>query len=104
VKRLRVSTPSEVRQQIREHVLYIARDSIDNALAWEERLESAINGLADSHGHAIDEETTARLGYVVHKVTFEGTYLIHYRVDTAAGEDRIVRFRHGARLPGTGEP
>jgi plasmid stabilization system protein ParE len=99
-----VSTPSEVREQIREQVLYIARDSIDHALAWEDRLAAAIEGLADFHGHTIDQDASARLGYPVQRLLFEGTYLIHYRVDDAAGEVRVVRFRHGARLPRASKP
>jgi plasmid stabilization system protein ParE len=104
VKKLRVNTPSEVRQQIREQVLYIARDSVDNALAWEDRPAAAIDGLADFHGHAIDEEASKRLAYSVRKLVFERTYLVHYRVDDAASEVRVVRVRHGARLPKADEP
>jgi plasmid stabilization system protein ParE len=84
-------------------VLYIAQDSIDNALAWEDRLRAVIEGLGDFHGHAIDDDASKELGYPVHKLVYEGTYLIHYRVDDAAHEVRVVRFRHGARVPVSGE-
>ena len=62
-----------------------------------------MKGLGDFQGHAIDEDTSKELGYPVHKLVFEGTFLIHYRVDDAAGEVRVVRFRHGSRLPKTDE-
>jgi plasmid stabilization system protein ParE len=84
-------------------VLYIADDSIDNALAWEVRLRAAINGIGDLPGHAIDEEASDRLGEVIRKVVFEGTYLIHYHVDEKAGVVHIINFRHGARLAREGE-
>ena len=76
---------------------YIAQDSIDNALAWEDRVMAALAGLADFHGHALDADTRDRLGYPVHKLVFERTYLIHYYVDEAGNVVRVVRFRHGAR-------
>jgi plasmid stabilization system protein ParE len=99
VKRRPVYISSFVEDEILRQVLYIAEDSIDNALAWEDRLRAAMKGLGDFQGHAIDDELSNELGYPVHKLVFEGTYLIHYRVDDAAGEVRVVRFRHGARLP-----
>jgi len=92
-----------VEDEILRQVLYIAEDSLDNALVWEDRLRAAMKGLGDFQGHAIDDDASMELGYPVHKLVFEGTYLIHYRVDDAAGEVRILRFRHGARLPRIGE-
>jgi plasmid stabilization system protein ParE len=53
----------EVLDDIREQVRFIAQDSIDNALAWEDRVMAALAGLADFHGHALDAETGGRLGY-----------------------------------------
>ena len=97
-----VATP--VRHQITEQVLFIAADSIDNALAWEQRLEVAIQGLADVTGYAIDEDATDRLGFPVHKLVFERTYLVHYCLDERANTVRVTNFRHGARRPKAGAP
>ncbi len=104
MNRLPVHVPRSVQEQILEQVLFIAEDSIDNALAWEQRLLSALNALGDMHGHAIDEGASERLGQTLRKVVFERTYLIHYRVDDAAGTVVVVNFRHGARLPTPHEP
>jgi plasmid stabilization system protein ParE len=104
VRRLRVEIARPVEDQIREQMLYIARDSVDNAFAWEERLLAAIRKLADFHGHAIDEDASQRLGSAVRKLVFERTYLVHYDVDERAGLVRVVSFRHGARRPRIGEP
>ena len=102
MKRLDVIVSTEVRRQISDMVFYIARDSIDNALAWESRLLATLDALGDAHGYAVDESASERVGFTVRKVVFEKTYLIHYRVTAAAVE--IVNVRHGARLPGKGEP
>jgi plasmid stabilization system protein ParE len=104
MKRLAVVIAPVVGEQITAQVLRIAEDSIDNALAWEGRLRTAILAIGDAPGHAIDEAASDRLGVVIRKVVFEGTYLIHYVVDQPAGVVRIVNFRHGARLPRVGEP
>jgi plasmid stabilization system protein ParE len=104
VKRLLVSAVPEAEEAILRQVLYIAQDSVDNALAWENRLRTAVKGLATFHGHAIDENTSKKLGYPIQKLIFEGTYLIFYHVDDTAGEVRVVNFRHGARLPLAEEP
>lgn len=86
-------------RQISEQVLYISRDSVDNALAWESRLLSAINELAETHGHAIDAAASERFGTTVRKMVFEKTYLIHYEVNEANRTIDVVQFRHGARRP-----
>ncbi len=99
MKPLTVAVPADVRAQIQRQMLYIAQDSIDNALAWEDRVMTAIFGLGDFHGHALDTDMGTRLGYAIHKLVYEGTYLIHYRVDETAGIVTVVQFRHGARLP-----
>ncbi len=93
-----------VHDQIADQVLHIAQHSVDNAFAWESRLKSAIQNLAEFHGYAIDEDASGRLGVQVHRLVFEGTYLVHFTVDDAAGVVRVVNFRHGARLPTHGEP
>ena len=91
-------------EEILRQVLYIAQDSIDNALAWEGRLRAAIKSLGEFHGHAIDEDASMELGHAAHKLVFEGTYLVFYQVEEVADEVRVVNFRHGARLPRHGEP
>jgi plasmid stabilization system protein ParE len=104
MKRWTVIVPPIVQEQIRVQTFYIATDSIDNALKWEDRLNKAIDRIGDMPVHAVDEAASNRLGYVIRKTTFEGTYLIHYQVNDAARTVRILNFRHGARLPRRGEP
>ena len=60
---------------------------------------TSIEALADSHGHAVDDFASVQLGYIVRKLVFEKTYLIHYHIDDIAGLVKVVNFRHGARLP-----
>ncbi len=103
-KRLSVVVSDDVKSQILQQVLYISKDSIDNALAWEDRVQAAIMGLGDFHNHAADDAASERAGIRLRKVIFERTYLIHYRVDTDAGIVEVMNFRHGARLPRHGEP
>lgn len=104
MKRYRVIIPPTVQDQISEQTLHIAADSINNALAWEQRLRDAIERIGRTTGYAVDEAATDRLGFEVRKVVFEGTYLIHFCIDDAAGLVKIVNFRHGSRLPRRGEP
>lgn len=104
MKRFTVNTPPVVENLITEQVLYIAEDSIDNALAWEGRLRIAIKAIGDlAQGHAVDQEASDRIGFSVRKMVFERTYLVYYRIDEAAGVVRVINFRHGARLPRAGE-
>jgi plasmid stabilization system protein ParE len=104
VKNYDLTIAPVVSHQIREQVFYIAQHSIDYALAWEDRLATAIQGLSDMPGYAVDEEASQRLGYEVRKYVFEGTYLVHFRVDEEASLIRVINFRHGSRLPRLGEP
>ncbi len=104
MKRLKVQITYAALQQIQTQVDFIARDSIENALAWEERLLIVIKNLADFHGHAIDEAARDRVGGTPHKTVFENTYLVHYEVNDTAGIVTVVNFRHGARQPRPGEP
>jgi plasmid stabilization system protein ParE len=93
-----------VEGQVRDQFLYIAENSVDNALAWEERLRTTMAGLGEFAGDAIDEEASDRVGYRVRKRVFEGSYLIHYRIQEERNTVEVVNFRHGARLPRAGEP
>jgi plasmid stabilization system protein ParE len=104
VNRLNVQITDVTLGKIRDQVQFIARDSIENALAWEDRLLEAIESLGDFHGHAIDEEAGIRIGGTIHKMVFEQTYLVHYEVKDVAGIVEVVNFRHGARQPRAGEP
>lgn len=104
MKRLAVVLAPSVQDQITAQMLHIAADSVDNALAWEDCLSLAIDQLGDVPGHAVDEDASERLGYEVRKLVFEGTYVIHFRVDESMGVIRVLNFRHGARLPSQGEP
>jgi plasmid stabilization system protein ParE len=104
MKRLRVVVSPSVDYQILDQVIHIAKHSIDNALAWEQRLRKAIRAIGEAPFTAIDEDATKRLGQEIRRFSFEGTYLIHYRVDEVAEIVEVVNFRHGARLPRRGEP
>ena len=104
MKRLPVIVPAEVKEQIRAQVRYIARDSVDNALAWEDRVRAALDGLGDAHGHAVDEDASRRVGQQLRRTVFERTYLIHYRINDKPAAVEVVGFRHGARLPRRGDP
>lgn len=104
MNRLPVIVPAEVKEQIRAQILYIAQDSVDNALAWEDRVRAALSALGDAHGHAVDEDASGRVGQQLRKVVFEGTYLIHYRINDRPHAVQVVSFRHGARLPRRDEP
>lgn len=104
MKRLTVIISPTALAQIEAQMSYIANRSVQHALAWEARLQRAILALADTHGYAIDESATERLGYPVRKMVFERTYLIHFTIDDESATVRVVNFRHGARLPKRGEP
>lgn len=104
MKRLKVTVTNKVFEQIDEQVLFIAQHSVDNAIAWERRLLAELKGLADCHGHAIDEVALDRLGRPFRKLVFERNYLIHYVADEASGRVDVVGLRHGARQPRPDEP
>lgn len=102
--RLPVRVPRDVQTWIFNQVLYIANDSVDNALNWESRIRATLDTLGGFHGHAVGEDASDRSRRVLRKTVFEGTYLIHYHVDEAAGEIIIAGIRHGAMLPDTDKP
>jgi plasmid stabilization system protein ParE len=104
MRRLAVEILPAVEASICEQVVYIAQDSIDRALAWEVRLRTMIEDLADFHGHAVDHATSRRLGEEVRKVVFEKTYLVYYRIRKVEGLVEVINVRHGARLPRRNEP
>jgi len=70
VKRHQLTLAPMVIDHIRAQVFHIAEDSIDPALAWEDRLLTAIKNLADFSGYAVDEEASARLGYPLYRLVF----------------------------------
>lgn len=82
----------KVQEEITAQVLRIAADSVENAFKWEGRLRSAIEGVGDMPGYSVDEDATRRLGFQIRKYVFEGTYLIHYWVDDAAGIIKDYQF------------
>ena len=101
--------PPVVEGLIADQVFQIAAYSVANARAWKARLDSAINGLSEVNGYAIDEEASDeeasdRLGTEVRHLLFERTYLVHYTLDDVAGVVRVIGFRHGARRRRRGEP
>ena len=104
MKRLTVIVSEEVKEDIRGHVRFIARHSIDNALAWEDRVRAALNSLGEFHGHAVDEDASLRVGLPLRKLVFERTYLIHYRLIDEPEAVEVIGFRHGARLARRNQP
>jgi plasmid stabilization system protein ParE len=105
VKKYLVRIPPVVQDQIRSQVLYIARNSIKNALVWEDRLRAAINNVATlPTRNAVDSAASHRVGQPVRKMVFEKTDLVFYRIREANREVDILNFRHGARLPQSDEP
>lgn len=102
MKQRKVVIPPSVQDQITEQVLYIAEDSIDNALAWEDRLRAAILSLATNADYAVDEDASERIGVEIRRLVFERNYLVHYRV--YGDEVSVLNFRHTARLPRRSEP
>lgn len=100
-----VDVPQQVEDDITRQVLFIARDSVDNALAWEQRVFKAIAMLAYTpQGYPIDPYASERTGQKLRKMVFERTYRVHYTVDHDERRIRIQSFRHGARLPNPHEP
>lgn len=86
--------------QIDAQVLFIANDSIQNALQWEERLRAAIRRIGDNPGaYAVDPEASARFGSEIRKLVFERTYLIFFQVRPGEPVVEILCFRHGSRKP-----
>ena len=104
MSRWTVNTSQSGEDLIAEQVLYIAQNSVDNALAWEARLRSAIRSLVDTPVLAVDSNASSRLGQTVRKLVFERTYLVHFWLDDPANTIRVVGFRHGGRQPRPGEP
>lgn len=104
MRRFKVILSPTVQKQITEQVMLFAQDSIDNALAWEQRLRDAIMSLSDGRGHTRDPEASRRVGFSVRRLVFDRTYLVHHVVDSKQGVIRVVNFRHGARMPRKGEP
>lgn len=95
---------ASVEAHLEQRVLSIARDSIINALAWEDRVRRAIHGLSAFAGYAVDEDASTRFGQTIHRLVFERTYLIHYTIDDGAHVVQVIGFRHGALPPGLNEP
>lgn len=104
MKQLSVRLAEGVKEQIDAQMLHIARDSIDRALAWDDRLQVAIAKLAETHGYAVDEDATRRSGHLVRRYVFERNYLIYFVVDEPNRSIRVINFRHVARRRQPGEP
>ena len=95
----RVQIPPHVENQILEHALYIAEDSVDRALEWEQEIRSKIMALSDlPKASSLDPAVSERVGHEVRRYAV-GNYLVFYFVDDAEGVVVIEGFRHGARLP-----
>ena len=99
-----VNIPSDVQDQIREQVLFIAQHSPRNAVRWESRLRAAILSIGDLPAHTSDPAATGHQDRDTCKYVFEKTYLIYYEVDAAKNTATLVNFRHGARRRRPHEP
>lgn len=104
MKRLTVILSRAAKDQIDDQTLYIADRSLMNAIKWAKRVSRAVDGLGGHWGHTVDEEASERCGFEVRRYAFEKNYLIFYSVNLQAGTIEVVGFRHGARMPGPGEP
>lgn len=104
MKRYRDNVPARVQMLMSQQVMHIALDLLDNALEWETRVRAAVLSLRDNPGYARDEQASERLGKKVWRLVFERTYLIHFTVDKTNAIVNVIGFRHGARMPGPGEP
>lgn len=93
----RVVIPASVQNAILENALFIAEDSVEQALKWEAELRSQILSLGDApQAFRIDEKLTSRVGYEIRRRPL-GNYLIFYHVDTGKRTVVIERFRHAAQ-------
>lgn len=93
----RVALLPVVDNQILDHALYIADDSIDRALQWEQSLRQRILSLGDlPNAHPISDAESRAFGRDIRKANF-GDHLIFYRVDEVQKTVYILTFLHGAR-------
>ncbi|MEM1098101.1 MAG: type II toxin-antitoxin system RelE/ParE family toxin [Planctomycetota bacterium] len=97
----RVEIPPYVENQILDQALYIARDSVEQALLWADGIQSKIKGLGEMpHASSVDTDASVRAGHEVRRRAI-GNYLVFYFVDEENGVVVMEGFRHGARQPGT---
>lgn len=86
-----------VENQILDQALYIAEDSIDRALEWEQSLRERILSLGElPEAHPISEPESRAFGRDIRKTNF-GDYLIFYRVDEEQQAVYILTFMHRAQ-------
>lgn len=100
MKRYAVRISERVFSGILAQALCIARDLMENALAWKARLTAAIG---DHDGHAVDEAGSWGFGRVVKRMVFEPADLIIYTLDEGSGVLDVIGIRHGMRLTREGE-
>lgn len=105
MKSYRVILSPTVQDQIWEQVKFIAVDSIDHALNWEDRLRREVLNLGTMpRRYPVNQAASERSGEPVRKMVFERTYLLFYRINLESRSVEILNFRHGARLPRANEP
>jgi len=86
-----------VENQILEQAMYIAEDSIDRALQWEQSLRERIVSLGElPKAHPISEPESRAFGREIRKSNF-GDYLIFYRVEDKQQAVYILALIHGAQ-------
>lgn len=90
-----ITTKAE--DSINDYTLYIAQDSLDRALAWQDRLLVQLREIGDMpRAYPVSEPDTKLAGYEVRKMVF-GNYLAFYRIDDEAKIVYVEAFSHGAR-------
>jgi plasmid stabilization system protein ParE len=104
VNKYTVIVSPTVADEVHAQALFISRDSVSRAIAWEDRLLAEINAIGELPADAVDPDASARYGSPLRKRVFEKTYLIHYEILEASATINVVNLRHGARLPRRGEP
>ena len=95
----RILIQSGVERQIRAQMQFIAQDSIDRALQWEDELRQRMSTLSDMpRAYAVSPHESFLAGHEVRKLTF-GNYLVYYAIDEAEHNINVEGFRHGAQQP-----
>ncbi|MFK7789829.1 MAG: type II toxin-antitoxin system RelE/ParE family toxin [Phycisphaeraceae bacterium] len=93
----RVIVLPAVESQILDQALFIAEDSIDRAIDWEQALREHILSLGDlPKACPISEPESRAFGRDIRKTNF-GDYLLFYRVDDEHQSVYLLTFMHGAQ-------
>ncbi len=92
-----VDIPPHVENQILDHALYIANDSIQRAIDWSNRIRQQIEALSDwPKAYGIDPVSYPHDDGPMRKRSL-GNYIVRYRVIDLERLVKVVDFRHAAR-------